>query len=74
MIPKGAREEILNELHATHMGAEGMKRLARGRFTWKDMKEDIERKYSQCEACLVNSRSKPDIPGYVTHRQTHKVK
>ena len=63
VIPQCSREEILNELHATHMCAEGMKRLARGKFTWKNMGKDIERKYSQCEMCLENSRSKPNIPG-----------
>ena len=54
VIPKGAREEVLSELHATHMGAEGMKKLARGKMTWKNMKRDIERKYGECEACLIN--------------------
>ena len=52
VIPQCSREEILNELHATHMCAEGMKRLARGKFTWKNMGKDIERKYSQCEMRL----------------------
>ena len=28
VVPKGAREEVPNELHATHMGVEGMKKLA----------------------------------------------
>ena len=63
VIPKGAREEVLSELHATHIGAEGMKRLSRVKMTGKDMKRDIERKYSECEACLEHSRSKPNIPG-----------
>ena len=26
------------------------------------MKKDIERKYGECEACLIHSRSKPNIP------------
>ena len=63
MIPQCTRVEILNELHATHMCAEGMKRLARGKFTWKNMGKDIQRRYSQCEMCLEHSRSKPNIPG-----------
>ena len=44
------------------MGVEGMKKLARGKMTWKNMKKDIERKYGECEACLIHSRSKPNIP------------
>merc|ERR1712215_283445 len=62
VVPKGAREEVHNELRATHMGVEGMKKLARGKMTWKNMKKDIERKYGECEACLIHSRSKPNIP------------
>merc|ERR1712215_234876 len=56
VVPKGHRQEVLDELHATQMGLEGMKKLARGKMTWKNMKKDIERKYGECEACLVNSR------------------
>ena len=62
VIPQCAREEILNELHATHMCSEGMKRLARGKFTWKNMGKDIQRRYHQCEMCKEHSRSKPNIP------------
>ena len=53
VVPKGDRQEVLDELHATHMGVEGMKKLARGKMTWKNMTKDIERKYAECEACLV---------------------
>ena len=56
------QKAFLNELHATHMGVEGMKKLAHGKMTWKNMKKDIERKYGECEACLIHSRSKPNIP------------
>ena len=64
VVPKGERQEILDELHATHMGVEGMKKLARGKMTWKNMTKDIERKYAECKACLVHSRSKPNIPNH----------
>ena len=46
VVPKGERQEVLDELHATHMGVEGMKKLARGKMTWKNMTKDIERKYA----------------------------
>ena len=64
VVPKGDRQEVLDELHATHMGVEGMKKLARGKMTWKNMTKDIEAKYAECEACLVHSRSKPNIPNH----------
>ena len=42
VVPKGDRQEVLDELHATHMGVEGMKKLARGKMTWKNMTKDFE--------------------------------
>ena len=62
VIPKEAREAVLEEMHATHMGVQSMKKLARGRMTWKNMSRDIERKHAECEACLIHARSKPNIP------------
>ena len=32
IIPELARTEVLQELHATHLRSDGMKRLARGKF------------------------------------------
>merc|ERR1712215_156388 len=64
VVPKDDRKEIIDELHSTHMSAEGMKKLARGRLTWKGMSKEIKRKYDECEACLENSRSKPNVPNH----------
>ena len=33
VVPKGDRQEVLDEVHATNMGVEGMKKLARGKMT-----------------------------------------
>ena len=60
LIPKEAREAILEEMHSTHLGVQGMKKLARGKMTWISMNKDIEKKHANCEACLVNARSKPN--------------
>ena len=47
VVPKDERKEILDELHSTHMGVEGMKKLARGKMTWKNMTKDIQAKYAE---------------------------
>ena len=60
LIPKEAREAVLEEMHSTHLGIQGMKKLARGKMTWINMSRDIERKHANCEACLINARSKPN--------------
>jgi len=59
LIPEEDREEILAELHSTHLSSQSMKKLARGRITWKAMNKQIERIYESCESCLVNARAKP---------------
>merc|ERR1711895_99946 len=46
------------------MSVEGMKKLERGKMTWKNMSKDIQAKYEECEACLEHSRSKPNIPNH----------
>ena len=63
VVPQCARADVLNELHSTHMCSNGMKRLSRGKFTWKNIGKDIEKLYNQCEMCKEHSRSKPNIPG-----------
>ena len=58
IIPKEAREAVLEEMHSTHLGVQGMKKLARGKMTWINMSRDIERKHADCDSCLINARSK----------------
>merc|ERR1712002_359199 len=59
LIPEGDREEILAELHSTHLSSQGMKKLARGCITWKGMNKQIDRVYESCESCSVHARAKP---------------
>ena len=42
VVPECARAEVLNELHSTHLSSDGMKRLSRGKFTWKNIGKDIQ--------------------------------
>ena len=39
LIPKGFRQELVNELHRTHLSAEGMRDLVRGKFFWPGVPE-----------------------------------
>ena len=59
LIPKGDRAAILEELHSTHLSAQGMKKLTRGKIVWKGMNKDIERIQESCEPCLIHARAKP---------------
>ena len=62
LIPKKCREELLTKLHAGHRGTDSMILQTRQKFWWPRIKEEIKMKFHQCEACLLNSPSKPSLP------------
>ena len=61
LIPKKCREELLSKLHSGHCGTNSMILQTRSKFWWPRIKEEIM-KFHQCEACLLNSPSKPNLP------------
>lgn len=63
VIPKTLQEEVLNELHATHLGITKMKQLARRYVYWKSIDKDIEGMVRSCESCATvrNSPPKADL-------------
>ena len=58
LILKEARACILKELHSTHLSAEIMKNIIRGRFFWGKINKDVERIYHECEGCQREAASK----------------
>ena len=58
LIPEKERENLLEQLHSTHLESDSMKRLARGRFWWPKFSKDIEEKYKSCSDCKTESNSK----------------
>ena len=61
LIPRQCREELLNKLHSGHRGTDAMILATRSKFWWPRIKEEIKEKYHQCEPCLVNAPSKPEL-------------
>merc|ERR1712081_133426 len=59
LIPKAYREEILRELHSTHLSDASMLNLAKSKLYWPGLKKDLRRVYKSCNECLTNSISKP---------------
>ena len=57
-IPTKYREQLLRELHSTHLSAASMKKLSRGKFFWPGMSRDIDNVYASCSACKSESISK----------------
>ena len=57
LIPKPYREEILRELHSSHLSDTSMLNLAKSKLYWPGLKEDLRRVYKSCDECLTNSIS-----------------
>lgn len=60
VIPRSLQSSVLALLHANHAGIVIMKRLARRKFFWEGLNQDIERKVNECESCQVLRKDKPD--------------
>lgn len=60
VIPSTLRQELLKELHSTHMGSAKMKSLARSYFWWPNIDQDIEHYVKKCVLCL-EVRSNPPL-------------
>merc|ERR1712025_507290 len=59
LIPKPYREEMLTELHSSHLSDTSMLNLAKSKLYWPGLKEDLKKVYKSCDECLTNSISKP---------------
>ena len=57
-IPTQFRQELLGELHSTHLSTEPMKHLARGKLWWPKINKEIEDTYTSCKPCKSESIAK----------------
>lgn len=52
LIPKSLRKDILNRIHASHMGVQRSQSLARETVFWPNINTDIFNRISSCAICL----------------------
>lgn len=57
IIPKNIQDDVMCELHASHLGVNRMKEIARSYFWWPSMDDDIEGITKNCLICLQNHKN-----------------
>ena len=62
LIPKAGRQELVDQLHTTHISYQGMRHLAKNKFFWQGMASAREKKYLSCQESKTNSVSHHDKP------------
>lgn len=55
VVPTRLRKQLLDELHASHLGIAKMKSVARSYFWWPRLDEEIEQLAKSCKACIMTS-------------------
>ena len=62
LVPVKERKHLMDLLHSTHMATDTMIRSAKGKFIWPGLKNDLGKKYKECNECLMHSKEKIDKP------------
>ncbi|CAB0013988.1 unnamed protein product [Nesidiocoris tenuis] len=62
VIPASLQQQILDELHDTHLGIVKMKQLARRYVYWSRIDSDIEKLVKGCEQCAATKANPPKAP------------
>ena len=71
LIPKESQNELLNQLHLTHLSFQGIRGLPKDKFFWPGMTSALEKKYRACKPMLViKDRVSGLILARVTKNQT----
>ena len=65
-VPCSVRDELMNRIHASHIGINGCLRRARDSVFWPNMTRDITRVVSACEVCckLQGEQSKEPLQSH----------
>ena len=62
LIPPKYRQNIIDELHSTHLADTSMINFVKGKAYWPTIKEDLRNTYKSCEVCSPSSQGHPFIP------------
>lgn len=57
IIPSNVKDQVMKELHASHLGTTRMKEISRSYFWWPGMDKEIEDITNNCMVCLQNRKN-----------------
>merc|ERR1712240_553419 len=66
LVPKSARNRMMQNLHLVHSGPESMMFQAKKKFFWPGLKKDLQDYYEQCEECRIYKKSKANARNEVS--------
>ena len=71
IVPSSLREEMLSQIHSSHLGIEKRKRRARGVLFWPRMNQQIADVVSKCNTCNMyrNSQAKEPLKCHELHER-----
>ena len=72
IVPAVLQQDILNEVHSTHLGMTKMKMLARGYVWWPQIDKHIEQLVSSCEICQelrAELKKAQNTHGFILHHR-----
>ena len=62
VIPSSLRSDLLQRIHAGHLGQEKCKERARAAVFWPGITREITEAVQSCEECIVNQKSQQPEP------------
>lgn len=62
IIPEVLRGELLDDLHASHLGIVKIKAMARSYMWWPNIDSDIENVVKSCKICTEEQKAPPHAP------------
>ena len=66
LVPKSARNRMMQNLHLVHSGPESMLFQAKKKIFWPGLKKDLQDYYEQCEECRIYKKSKANAGNEVS--------
>ena len=57
LVPKSARQRMMQNLHLIHSGMESMMCQAKKKIFWPGIKKDLQDYYGKCDECRIYRKS-----------------